>query len=218
MVHWCFCGAIDIRGLGNTNNQSPNFSRTYFFLPTDMPRVNPAKAWCFTLNNYSENERGALVQRFSDLDDKYYFIVGCEIGESGTPHLQGYIEKREGRFRPLPCFEILRDGKNAMHFERAKGNRKQNYNYCSKDGDFITNIDKPIMTYSEAKAIWKETNGISNDKFNPATINEAAMHIEYMELYDCYTNENQRKFMVHYNAMMKVQYPERIKIEIDAEA
>lgn len=183
-----------------------------------MPRVNPAKAWCFTLNNYSENERGALVQRFSDLDDKYYFIVGCEIGAQGTPHLQGYIEKKVGRFRPLPCFEVLRDGKNAMHFERAKGNRKQNYNYCSKDGDFITNIDKPVMTYSEAKAIWKETKGISNEKYDPATINEAAMHIEYMELYDIYTDENQRKFMVAYEAMIKARYPERKKVEIDAEA
>jgi len=183
-----------------------------------MPRVNPAKAWCFTLNNYSESERGALVQRFSDLQDKYYFIVGCEVGAQGTPHLQGYIEKKNGRFRPLPCFEVLRDGKNAMHFERAKGNRKQNYNYCSKDGDFITNIAKPVMTYREAKAIWKETGGISSEKYDPATINEAAMHIEYMEVYDCYTDEGQRKFMVRYEAMMSARYPEKEKVEIDAEA
>lgn len=171
-----------------------------------MPRINPAKAWCFTLNNYTENEHGALVQRFSDLSDKYYFIVGKEIGAQGTHHLQGYIEKKVGRFRPLPCFEVLRDDKNAMHFERAKGNRKQNYKYCSKDGNFETNIPKPKMTYKEAKAIWKETNGISNEIYDPATINEAAMHIEYMELYDIYTDSNQEKFMTQYKAMLKDRY------------
>ncbi len=178
-----------------------------------MPRVNPAKAWCFTLNNYTENEAGALVQRFSSLSNKFFFIVGKEIGEQGTPHLQGYIEKRTGRFRPLPCFEVLRDGKNAMHFERAKGNRKANYKYCSKEGDFLTNISKPVMTYNEAKDIWRTTNGISNHEFDAATINEAAMHIEYMEIYDCYTDEAQAAFMQAYNTMMMERYPEPEEFE-----
>ncbi len=174
-----------------------------------MTRVNPAKAWCFTLNNYTENEFGALVRKFSVLYEKYYFIVGKEIGANGTPHLQGYIEKRDGRFRPLPCFAVERDGKNAMHFERAKGNRKQNYKYCSKDGDYTTNIPKPVMTYTEAKEIWKHTNGISNDKYSPDIIEEAAYHIQYVELYDILTDEAQIKFMKEYNAMMAKQYPNR---------
>ncbi|GAC77796.1 replication protein, partial [uncultured marine virus] len=107
----------------------PNF---FLFFPTAMPRINPAKAWCFTLNNYTENELGALVQLFSTLTDKYFYIVGEEIGEQGTPHLQGYIEKKTGRFRPLPLFEVKRNNVQCMHFEKAKGNRTQNYKYCSK--------------------------------------------------------------------------------------
>lgn len=173
-----------------------------------MPRINPANAWCFTLNNYTENEHGALVQLFSESDDKYYFIVGREIGKNGTPHLQGYVQKKEGRFRPLPCFQVLRNNKNAMHFERAKGNRRQNYKYCSKEGCFVTNIPKPKMTYAEAKNIWKTTNGISNQIYDPATINEAALHIEYVELYDMYTDANQEKFMVQYTEMIAERYPE----------
>lgn len=172
-----------------------------------MSRINPAKAWCFTLNNYTENEAGALVQRFSMLSDKYYFIVGKEVGANGTPHLQGYIEKKTGRYRPLPCFEVLRDGKNAMHFERAKGDRKANWNYCSKDGNFLTNISKPVMTYSEAKEIWKETGGISNEKYDAAMVNEAAMHILYMEEYDTCSDENQKKFKRNYDEMMENRYP-----------
>ncbi len=172
-----------------------------------MPRINPAKAWCFTLNNYTENELGALVQRFRELDDKYYYIVGEEVGEQGTPHLQGYIEKKDGRFRPLPLFEVKRNNTQCMHFEKAKGNRKQNYKYCSKEHEFVTNIPQPIMTYTEAKQIWKITKGIPNDEYTPGDINEAAMHIQYMEEYDLYTDENQRKFMVEFKKMMAERYP-----------
>ena len=193
--------------MGNTIYHSPKTSFAYIFYTPVMPRVNPAKAWCFTLNNYTENEVGALVQRFSDLSDKYYFIVGKEVGAQGTPHLQGYIEKKTGRFRPLPCFEVKRDGVNAMHFERAKGSRKQNYKYCSKEFDFVTNINKPVMTYSEAKDIWKRTAGISTEDVDPATINEAAMHIQLIEEYDLYNDERQKVFMAQYDEMMADRYP-----------
>jgi hypothetical protein len=179
-----------------------------------MPRINPAKAWCFTLNNYTENEHGALVQLFSSVADKYFYIVGEEVGESGTPHLQGYIEKKTGRFRPLPMFEVMRPGNNqegalvnAMHFEKAKGNRTQNYKYCSKDDKFVTNIPKPIMTYRIAKGIWAVTKGIRNDDYSGADIEEAAMHIIFAEDYDTMTNSAQRTFMSDYNQMIADRYP-----------
>lgn len=174
-----------------------------------MSRINPSKAWCFTLNNYTEIEHGALVQLFLKLTDKYFFICGKEVGASGTPHLQGYIEKRQGRFRPLPLFQVLRANRNAMHFERAKGNRAQNYKYCSKDNKFVSNIPPPIMTYNEAKVIWKETKGISNEKHDPATINEAALHIQFIEEYEAYSIERRELFKQTYNEMMKKRYPGR---------
>jgi hypothetical protein len=172
-------------------------------------RINPAKAWCFTLNNWTDSEYGALVQRFSESGDEYFFIVGKEVGESGTPHLQGYIEKRTGRFRPLPKFQVLRDGKNAVHFERAKGNRKQNFKYCSKDDNFTTNIPRPLMTYSEAKEIWKTTEGISSVDVDAATVNEAAMHIIMVEDYISMSDSDQVAFRKSYDEMMKTRYPER---------
>ncbi len=179
-----------------------------------MPRINPAKAWCFTLNNYTENELGALVQLFSTLTDKYYYIVGEEIGEQGTPHLQGYIEKKTGRFRPLPLFEVKRPNSNqegaltnCMHFEKAKGNRTQNYKYCSKDKKFVTNISRPVMTYREAKAIWAETKGIRNDQYSGADIEEAAMHICFAEDLPCMSEADGKKFLEQYDAMMAARYP-----------
>jgi len=171
-----------------------------------MPRINPAKAWCFTLNNYTENELGALVQLFSSLADKYYYIVGEEIGEQGTPHLQGYIEKKTGRFRPLPLFEVKRNNTQCMHFEKAKGNRTQNYKYCSKDKKFVTNISRPVMTYREAKAIWKETNGIRNDQYNGADIEEAALHISFMEELPEMNDAAANEFLAEYDAMMAERY------------
>ncbi len=196
--------------MGNTNTIPPSplaYPSLSISLPTVMPRINPANAWCFTLNNYTENEYGALVQLFSSVADEYLWIVGKEVGASGTPHLQGYIKKRTGRFRPLPKFAVLRDGTQCMHFEKAKGNQSQNYKYCSKDGAFETNMTRPVMTYREAKAIWKATQGISNDVYSAADINEAAMHIIFAEDLATMSDEHSRKFLAEYDQMMADRYP-----------
>ncbi len=197
--------------MGNTNTIPPSPLRVpnfFLFFPTAMPRINPAKAWCFTLNNYTENELGALVQLFSSLDEKYYFIVGEEVGEQGTPHLQGYIEKKTGRFRPLPLFEVKRNNVQCMHFEKAKGNRTQNYKYCSKDKKFVTNIPRPVMTYREAKGIWAVTKGLRTDDYSGADIEEAALHIQFAEEYDQMSDSAQRVFLEQYKAMMAARYPD----------
>lgn len=128
-----------------------------------MPRqISPANAWCFTLNNWTESEYEFLSSKLLGLGEKYFYIVGKEVGETGTPHLQGYIALRDGKkkFRPLPTFAVTRVSENAegvavnaVHFERAKGSMRQNYIYCSKEGDFVTNIPKPAMTVKEATEI-----------------------------------------------------------------
>ncbi len=45
----------------------------------------------FTLNNYTQSEVNAIKTLDGD-NDISYLIFGYEVGESGTPHLQGYIE------------------------------------------------------------------------------------------------------------------------------
>lgn len=63
-----------------------------------------------------------------------YFIVGKEVGEKGTPHLQGYINfGRLGRRSLLQVKKIL----PRAHWEVARGCDADSQKYCSKEGDFV---------------------------------------------------------------------------------
>lgn len=88
--------------------------------------------WCFTLNNYTEGEHAQICGLQSD-DGVRYLIMGKEVGESGTAHLQGYIEFQKAKeFGNVKKHLVER-----VHLEPAKGSSKQNAAYCSKDGDFV---------------------------------------------------------------------------------
>lgn len=93
-------------------------------------RVSAAKSWCFTLNNYTEEDVGSM----KNIITKWckYGIFGFEVGENGTPHLQGYIEFKN-KDRPMNKKYLW---SKRIHWEKGKGSRKQNDEYCQKDGDF----------------------------------------------------------------------------------
>lgn len=82
--------------------------------------------WCFTLNNYTEDERTAILAW-----ECTYVIIGREVGESGTPHLQGYV-----RFPAAKRLSSMKKLSPRAHWEAAKGSPAQNRIYCSKDGDY----------------------------------------------------------------------------------
>lgn len=88
------------------------------------------KQWCFTLNNYSDEEYNGITERA--VANATYCIVGKEVGEGGTPHLQGYIilKKRER----LAGVKAIVGGR--CHLEQAKGTPGDNRNYCSKEGSY----------------------------------------------------------------------------------
>ena len=98
---------------------------------TNPPKKRPVqcKKWCFTWNNYPVDGLEQMEQTFIKMG--IHYIVGKEVGESGTPHLQGYIEcpskMRWSQFK-LP---------DSIHWEKCKGTRLDNIKYCSKDGDYI---------------------------------------------------------------------------------
>jgi hypothetical protein len=81
-----------------------------------LRRENPAKRWCFTLNNYTDEDL-EWISKFIIPDNCVFAVVGQEIGESGTPHLQGFVNlKVKKRLSQLK--ELL--GSRA-HLEQAKG-------------------------------------------------------------------------------------------------
>ena len=86
------------------------------------------RRWCFTLNNYTEDDYHRLQLLDTDADIRY-LVVGKETGDSGTPHLQGYVELRRA-CRLGGIKDIL--GIPGGHFEGARGTSQQNLEYCSK--------------------------------------------------------------------------------------
>ncbi|ANC51618.1 replication associated protein [Porcine faeces associated circular DNA molecule-1] len=90
----------------------------------------PKKAYCFTLNNYTDAEVARVHGTCRDLSQ--FAIFGYEVGEQGTPHLQGYI-----RFAKSYRFATIKDRLlPRCHIEVANGSARQNREYCSKSGRF----------------------------------------------------------------------------------
>lgn len=93
-----------------------------------------SRKWCFTLNNYSEEE----VETVKEIDCRY-MVFGKEEGECGTPHLQGFIY-----FNCVKRMPGLKKLIPRAHFEQARGSVDQNVEYCSKEGETFEKGDKPV--------------------------------------------------------------------------
>lgn len=98
-----------------------------------MPSNNArGKKWCFTLNNYTNAEEKCFIDAVEE-GTASYVIFGHEVGESGTPHLQGYIE-----FPQKVRLNTARALSSRAHWEKSKArNSADAINYCKKDGDWV---------------------------------------------------------------------------------
>lgn len=91
--------------------------------------MSRAKNWCFTWNNYNED----VVQFLQGLGPPFvYLIAGREVGESGTPHLQGFFKLSERK--TLLSVKQLLNGD--PHLEPTR-NVAASIQYCKKEGDFF---------------------------------------------------------------------------------
>jgi len=99
--------------------------------------------FCFCLNNYTE----ADVEWFHNTTLFKYVCFGKEIAPTtGTPHLQGYFEFENGHRKALlPVVKLLKDNglPSRPNIQYAMGTAQQNITYCSKEGHFWENGDRP---------------------------------------------------------------------------
>lgn len=116
----------------NSSNSSEKEGNT---ISSFSRQISPSIRWIMVLNNWTNDELNKISSICSEKCK--YAIIESEVGEQGTPHLQGYIELKT-KARPSSLFNIPR-----IHFEKAKGTREQNDNYCSKDNKIVVSIGRP---------------------------------------------------------------------------
>lgn len=93
-----------------------------------MPR-----RYCWTLNNYTATEVEDIMLLCDSNDYIRGLGFGYEVGENGTPHLQGVIAlQRNCRITQVRSW----DGLQRAHFEPMSGTWEQAEEYCQKEGHY----------------------------------------------------------------------------------
>lgn len=100
-----------------------------------------SQRWVFTINNPVEEDTNVLSGIIDNVPTNGvdYIVYGREVGDNGTPHLQGFIA-----FTNRKRFNAVRTvlGHRA-HIEISRGTPQQAADYCKKDGDFVEGGELP---------------------------------------------------------------------------
>lgn len=106
---------VSIQGDGSTKNVPRE--------ETKKEKRSRSRAWCFTLNNYTQED----IDFFTDTLDTEKYVFQEEIGEeTGTPHLQGVVYFANAR-----DFTSIRQLHLKCHWERCRDISKA-VAYCQK--------------------------------------------------------------------------------------
>lgn len=144
-----------------------------------MPATQ-ARTWVFTVNNYTEE------------DIKWVMGIECnkiccskEVGESGTPHLQGAVT-----FRRKYTLGQLKKYHETAHWEVALA--AQDFNYCKKAGSEvlrdecfkvqgkrtdIEDIREGLEAGDDIKQVLKKARSMASVNFAKAWFTEMAEHL-----------------------------------------
>ncbi len=104
--------------------------------PASAPaRQGGCRHWVFTLNHPGPDEYVHLACLCDELEagNVRYLVMGREVGEGGTPHLQGYLELWTRKRLAWLKLHV----NDRCHYEPRHGTREVARDYCCKDGDWI---------------------------------------------------------------------------------
>ena len=125
-------------------------------------QISCAKNWCFTLNNWTEEELDMISSIVPKICEKS--VVGKEVGDQGTPHLQGFCSFKK------KCRPLSHEFPPRMHWEKCRGTIQQNIEYCQKEGNVVIRlgVPRPIhvwpMERDWQKTILEEIKEIPNER------------------------------------------------------
>lgn len=148
---------------------------------SSSPSPSPLYRYDFVINNYSDNEVCQVKSTIQRLCKKGGF--GFEKGESGTPHLQGFISL----IKKMRITGLLKEPGFKRASFRATRNEEALEHYIQKDGNcWLHGFPKPIKIINElrdwqkdAEALltssndddrtinwwWEETGGVGKSQF-----------------------------------------------------
>jgi len=159
------------------------------------------RAYTFTVNNWDDMDVASIMEMCEDTEVRYC-ICGFEVGDSGTPHIQGYVY-----FKHHTVFDTVKFWIYKGHIEIAKGNPDQNYTYCSKDGDYWVFGILP----QKGKATWDTIkDAMDNPKTNPHVVMQYRKTFDYIKQRESSPRlerlyEQERNSVEHMNTLIEYQ-------------
>lgn len=175
--------------MSNNNNNNNNNVRAKYFV--------------FTINNPKE-----LIQAW-EIKDCEYCIYQEEMGEQGTPHLQGYIVFSQRK--RITTIRNENDFLRRAHFAIARGTPQQNYAYCTKEPRMSGPYEfgtLPTTTQGKRNDILKLRDELKKGKRflelteDDETCLPVAKYIKFVDRYEQETmvhpDRSDRKVIFHY--------------------
>jgi hypothetical protein len=105
-----------------------------------MSKDIKSRRYCYTIHNYTKKDLKRFHKLAESLEKHRYICYGLEVApDTGTPHIQGYIELNSAqRLSYLHnYFNFTRNGEMLkFHIDIANGTAEQNRKYTSKENDF----------------------------------------------------------------------------------
>lgn len=127
-----------------------------------------SKTWAFTLNNYSAAEE----QQLKDLECTY-IVFGHEIGENGTPHLQGTVT-----FKKSHRLTALKKLNNRISWSTAIG-EECSANYCMKDKNYFLKDNRAQGTRTDLNEAAEIVRGKGKEGIEDCKTNWPTMYVKY---------------------------------------